>query len=142
RRPQGGRGAGRGRAEFVRGFRRVDAATGGAFAPFERSRAREPKPPLVPVFSATSGRGGDVHYLIRGETDRKNGVASPGFAQVLTNSDEGRWLCDKAGAKPPRVALADWMTDSQHGAGHRLARVIVNRMWQHHFGHGTVRTPH
>lgn len=44
-------------------------------------------------------------------------------------------------AKPPRVALADWITDSQYGAGHLLARVIVNRLWQHHFGKGLVRTP-
>ena len=47
---------------------------------------------LVPVFSATSGRGGDVPYLVRGETGRKNGVAAPGFVQVLTSGDEARWL--------------------------------------------------
>jgi hypothetical protein len=64
---------------------------------------------------------------------------------VLTNADESQWLRDtantKSGAKPPRVALADWMTDSKNGGGHLLARVIVNRMWQHHFGKGLVRTP-
>lgn len=40
-----------------------------------------------------------------------------------------------------RRALADWMTDVEHGAGALLARVIVNRIWQHHFGQGLVRTP-
>jgi hypothetical protein len=142
---QGGKLDGKNRAEIVRWFRKVDTVTEQAFAPVDRSLASEPKPALIPVFSATSGRGGDVHYLIRGETERKNGIAAPGFARVLSNGDEGRWLHgsadDKAPAKPPRVALADWITDSQHGAGHLLARVIVNRIWQHHFGKGLVRTP-
>jgi hypothetical protein len=142
---QGGKLDGKNRAEIVRWFRKVDAATGEAFATVERSLAKEPKPPLQPVFSATSGRGGDVHYLIRGETDRKNGVAAPGFVQVLTGADENQWLRDRANDKsaprPPRIALADWMTDSKTGAGHLLARVIVNRLWQHHFGKGLVRTP-
>ena len=47
-------------------------------------------------------------------------------------------------ASPPttyqRQALAEWLTDPEHGAGHLLARVIVNRLWQHHFGEGLVRT--
>ena len=37
--------------------------------------------------------------------------------------------------------LASWLTDVEHGAGALLARVIVNRLWQHHFGRGIVSTP-
>jgi hypothetical protein len=33
------------------------------------------------------------------------------------------------------------MTDVDHGAGPLLARVIANRVWQHHFGKGIVGTP-
>ena len=40
-----------------------------------------------------------------------------------------------------RRALANWITDTEHGAGHLLARVIVNRLWHHHFGRGIVATP-
>ena len=40
-----------------------------------------------------------------------------------------------------RRALAEWITDAKHGAGHLLARVIVNRLWQHHLGRGIVATP-
>jgi cytochrome c553 len=40
-----------------------------------------------------------------------------------------------------RTQLALWMTDVEHGAGRLLARVMVNRLWQHHFGRGIVATP-
>jgi hypothetical protein len=40
-----------------------------------------------------------------------------------------------------RRAVADWMTDTEHGAGQLLARVIVNRLWQQHLGRGLVSTP-
>src|SRR5712692_7075442 len=40
-----------------------------------------------------------------------------------------------------RRALADWITDTENGAGRLLARVLVNRLWQHHFGRGIVGTP-
>jgi mono/diheme cytochrome c family protein len=39
-----------------------------------------------------------------------------------------------------RRALADWLTDTEQGGGALLARVIVNRAWQHHFGRGLVAT--
>jgi mono/diheme cytochrome c family protein len=39
-----------------------------------------------------------------------------------------------------RRAVAQWITDLEQGAGALLARVIVNRVWMHHFGQGLVRT--
>lgn len=36
--------------------------------------------------------------------------------------------------------LADWITNLENGAGPLLARVMANRIWQHHFGNGIVRT--
>src|SRR5205823_4128067 len=65
----------------------------------------------------------------------------PGFLQVLTNGAEQRWLGAALKGTSPRVALANWITDTEKGAGPLLARVIVNRLWQHHFGKGLVRTP-
>jgi hypothetical protein len=37
-----------------------------------------------------------------------------------------------------RLALAQWIGDP---ANPLTARVMVNRVWKHHFGHGLVRTP-
>jgi mono/diheme cytochrome c family protein len=95
-------------------------------------------------------QGGDfleqTHFLKRGDPNQKEGVASPGFLQVLTRDPEGEmhWqVAPPAGWRTSfrRRVLAAWMTDADRGAGHLLARVIVNRLWQHHMGRGLVGTP-
>ena len=88
----------------------------------------------------------ESYFLKRGDCDQKMGVASQGFLQVLMTAPEkeNRWQ-----EKPPegakvsfrRRSLTNWITDTEHGAGHLLARVIVNRLWQHHLGQGIVSTP-
>ena len=95
---------------------------------------------------ASGNQGGEVFFLIRGETGRKNGKPAPGFMQVLMSNPEkdARWAApapDKKSPVEPRIALANWMTDADAGAGRLLARVIVNRLWQHHMGRGLVATP-
>jgi hypothetical protein len=40
-----------------------------------------------------------------------------------------------------RATLALWLTDVEKGAGPLAARVIVNRLWNWHFGRGIVGTP-
>lgn len=87
-----------------------------------------------------------THFLKRGDPNQKGEVATQGFLQVLMSpgSDASRWK-----ESPPkdwrtsyrRRALANWMTDVDNGSGALLARVIVNRLWQHHFGRGIVSTP-
>ena len=70
-----------------------------------------------------------------------------GFIEVLTRGvtpDDYVQRAREAGTKTDttyqRQAIADWITDVDHGGGALLARVIVNRLWQHHFGQGIVRT--
>ena len=71
-----------------------------------------------------------------------------GFPSILSRAKGAGayWSAAKASVASPqstlqRRALADWMTDSEQGAGALLARVFVNRVWQLHFGQGLVRTP-
>ena len=87
-----------------------------------------------------------THFLRRGSTEQKLGVATQGFLQVLTRAADAtqRWPAQTpTGAKfsGRRSALANWLTDVEHGAGALVARVAVNRLWQHHFGRGLVATP-
>jgi mono/diheme cytochrome c family protein len=86
-----------------------------------------------------------THFLKRGDTNQKGDEAPPGFLQVLSGAaDPKRWQWSPpAGAKSTgkRRTLANWMTDVDHGGGTLMARVIVNRLWQHHFGAGLVNTP-
>jgi mono/diheme cytochrome c family protein len=86
-----------------------------------------------------------TYFLKRGDVLQKDGEATPSFMQALMRGkEETYWQ-----ASPPqgwrtsynRTALANWITDVDHGAGHLAARVIVNRLWQHHFGRGIVATP-
>ena len=85
----------------------------------------------------------DVYFLSRGDVKRKQNIVTQSFPQVLMRADrqEARWQEDGVQKRAPRVALANWITDFEEGAGHLLARVIVNRLWQHHMGKGLVATP-
>jgi len=118
--------------------------------------AKAPVPDITKIFAArkngaTYNFGADtrkVYFLARGNSNVKTGQASPGFLRVLMEGDhqENTWLlADPAVENPtalrPRIALGKWLTDTKSGAGNLLARVIVNRLWQHHLGTGIVSTP-
>ena len=120
---------------LVRWFTPFDAKTGKVFHAVRDHAAAAPRPSLSEVYTTVSG-GQDVFFLRRGEVDNKQGKAEPGFVQVLSRSGPAG-----PAAADPRLALANWMTDVDRGAGPLLARVIVNRIWQHHFGKGIVGTP-
>ncbi len=87
-----------------------------------------------------------TYQLKRGDLAQKQSESTPGVLTVLNRASDGeaRWK-----AAPPkgwrtsyrRTGLANWMTDVDYGAGPLLARVVVNRLWQHHFGRGIVATP-
>lgn len=86
-------------------------------------------------------------FLNRGDVNQKKEVVSQSFLQVLMPAGKkaSQWSMDApAGWERTsfrRASLANWITDAESGAGHLAARVIVNRLWQHHFGRGIVSTP-
>ncbi len=90
------------------------------------------------VWAAREGAPRATHVLERGNAAHPGSVVQPGFLTVLSSANPG---ADGAINADPRVALARWLTDVENGAGRTLARVIVNRVWQQHFGTGICATP-
>ena len=75
--------------------------------------------------------------LERGEITNKGEEVHPGFPAIV--SPEGKPVAAKISAVPAstgrRLALANWIASKDNPL---TARVIVNRLWQHHFGKGIV----
>ncbi len=108
--------------------------------------ASEGLPPVKLHTQAESEFLKETHFLRRGEPNNKDAVATQGFLQVLmTNPDSPQLFQTPApqGARTSfqRTSLTNWLLDREAGAGNLLARVIVNRLWQHHLGRGLVTTP-
>ena len=83
-----------------------------------------------------------IHLLQRGSVESPGPKVTPGFLTVLCHAGQdcsARPSPNREGATGGyRLALAEWLTDPNHPL---TARVIVNRIWQHHFGTGIVATP-
>ena len=83
-----------------------------------------------------------IRLLQRGSVESPGPAVRPGFLSVLCEPGESclatpssSRIGDTTGY---RLALAEWLTNPRHPL---TARVIVNRVWQHHFGTGIVETP-
>jgi cytochrome c553 len=91
-------------------------------------RAKKPKEELVHAFTEVPVKPEAIPATFlfhRGNPESPKDPVKPSDLAVLPTS--GR-----------RLAFAEMLTDGQHPL---LARVIVNRVWMHHFGTGLVKTP-
>ncbi len=102
---------------------------------------RKKLPPRETVLSVArySKNPPPTRILQRGNPHLPGEVVTPGFPELFGTPDPQFSLTD-ASAKPVsrRIALANWITSKQNQL---TARVMVNRIWQHHFGRGIVRSP-
>ncbi len=85
-----------------------------------------------------------THVLLRGNPHAEGEPVEPGFLEVLGGGDAivSPPVSATAGRGPSsgrRSALARWIVDPSSQP--LAARVMANRVWQHHFGRGIVRTP-
>jgi hypothetical protein len=88
-------------------------------------------PPHVPELAST-------FVLAGGELANKGEKVEPGFLQAVVGKSEPAKIPFAGGSSGRRTALAEWIASPDNPL---TARVMVNRVWQHHFGEGIVRTP-
>jgi hypothetical protein len=79
----------------------------------------------------------ECHLLERGDFRRPGPRVEPAYPRIANPWDDRPAGSDE-GRPPPRVELARWLTRPDHPLA---TRVIVNRLWQHHFGAPLVGTP-
>ena len=79
-----------------------------------------------------------THLMLRGDAHRPGKVVEPGFLSIL--DDEAPTISPPEGTHTTgrRLALARWIARPENPL---TARVMVNRLWQGHFGVGIVATP-
>ncbi len=78
------------------------------------------------------------YFLIRGDVESRGPQMQPGFVQVVTRGSPPTEIPRPDGrTSGRRLALAKWIGSAENPL---TARVIVNRLWQKHFGRGIVST--
>ena len=82
----------------------------------------------------------NIRLLQRGSADAPGPRVTPGFLGILSppeQTDATKPLAAQGKTSGLRLAFAEWLTNPDHPL---TARVIVNRLWQGHFGTGIVAT--
>ena len=98
--------------------------------------AQRPAPPAQAWTIAEDGSPRFANVLKRGSLSQKGARVEPGFPSVL--NPPGANADAQPGSPLSRLDLARWLTRPDQPL---TARVIVNRLWEHHFGRGVVATP-
>lgn len=77
--------------------------------------------------------------LLRGDALTPGPLVEPGVISTIASPEPFKWSAPDAESKTSgrRLAFARWLTQPEHPL---TARVMVNRIWMHHFGTGIVAT--
>ena len=125
------------RIERVRADEDLDEA-----AREKRVSELEAQRPSKPFVRALWDRGepSETYLLTRGDYLNPADPVAPGVPEVLSDqSVQEQWPPPHPGRPTTgrRLAFARWLTGDAHPL---TARVMVNRVWKHHFGEGIVST--
>lgn len=102
----------------------------------EVNAARPKEPPRAYIWYEEGQSHPPTRILLRGDVNTPGEEVSPGFPAILTASSIPALVpTEKTSGR--RLWLARWLTRPDHPL---TARVMVNRIWQWHFGTGLVGT--
>ena len=80
-----------------------------------------------------------LHLFRKGDPKQPLGVVEPGQLSMLPELADIRESAEESvPTTRRRLQLARWMVDRRNPL---TSRVVINRLWQHHFGHGLVTSP-
>ena len=104
----------------------------------KQKRATKPPEDFLAGLLESTAPPAPTFLFHRGDHDQPKAQVPPGELSIIGGAPE---IASDDPALPTsgrRLAYARWLTSGKHPL---VARVIVNRVWQHHFGHGIVGTP-
>ena len=104
-------------------------------------RARKPAEDFLTVLTEPGDKQPVTYRFHRGDPKQAKEAIPPGALSVLAPRGQPVAFAEKNPDLPTsgrRLAFARWLTS---GTNPLVARVLVNRVWLHHFGHGLVGTP-
>lgn len=104
-------------------------------------RSRKPVEDFISVLNEIPGTLPVTYRFHRGDPQQPQEAIAPGTLSVLGPGGQPLPIPPKAEGMESsgrRLAFARWLTQTNNPL---LARVIVNRVWMHHFGRGLVGTP-
>ena len=103
----------------------------------EKSTLQRARPQALCVSEAGASPP-ETTILVRGNPRSPDKQVEPGFPSVITPEPPALPTpSGTAGSSGRRLVLAEWITRPSNPL---TARVMVNRIWQHHFGRGLVRS--
>lgn len=107
----------------------------------EETRARKPKEEFLRAMTELPGRVPDTLLFHRGDHQQPKQKVLPSDLSIAANEGELPKLPERdplLKSSGRRLAFARWLTSGRHPL---VARVLVNRVWLHHFGQAIVPTP-
>jgi hypothetical protein len=90
------------------------------------------------VYAVVPFQPAPTRVLQRGSVTAPGETVAPGVLSALSRFLEAESLPPNAPEGRRRLVLASWVGSANNPL---LARVMVNRLWMHHFGSGLVETP-